>query len=190
MRRLPQTALSEGSSLPTLSSTWGWYRAADPSAARLWPKAPHCTQGSPETALRCCSSVSPAAVPSWPAAAARARARIRQPTLSLRNPSPRREKEDPGRSGAGRIGVVMRRPELWLAARRSGGWSGHSGRQPGRAAAGPAAAGSHARAVHDDLHSMLIPAVRFPSSHPQRPPATVASSVSSSLRLRCDSEGP
>lgn len=111
MRRSPQTALSEGSSLPTLSSTWGWCRAADPCAARLRPEAPRYTSRSPETASRCCSSVAPeAAVPSWSAAAAWAMARLRRPTLSLGESQPTKRKAGSGSFRPGEVGVAMRGP--------------------------------------------------------------------------------
>jgi hypothetical protein len=46
------------------------------------------------------------------------------------NPSPRREKQDPRRSGAGRIGVLMRRPELGLACTASRSVLVNQGDQP------------------------------------------------------------
>ena len=117
MRRSPQGALRR-IKLADLVEHVGWCRAADPSAARLRPEAPRYTSRSPGTASRCCSSAAPeAAVPSWPAAAAWVRARIRRPTLSLGKSEPTTQKQDPGRSGAGRIGAQMR-PERGRPARR------------------------------------------------------------------------
>jgi hypothetical protein len=120
--RLNETVTTDGAlrriKLAHLAEHVGLVPRADPSAARLRPEAPRYTSRSPGTASRCCSSAAPEpAVPSWPAAAAPVRARIRRPTLSLGKSEPTTQKQDPGRSGAGRIGAQMR-PERGRPARR------------------------------------------------------------------------
>jgi hypothetical protein len=88
-------------------------------------------------------------------------------------------------------GALMRRPELWLAcaAFRSVVWSI---RATSRASGSRATSRcTSCPAVHLDLHSMLTPQLPVSgSSSATSSDCRLVRSVSSSLRLRCDSEGP